>query len=69
MIEMQTRYGPIGALLEKLMLGPKLGKTVKSVQGEFKAYVEASVSLKRLPNRKPIVALRDSAAEGLVYSG
>ena len=43
MIEMQTRYGPIGTLIEKLMLGPKLGKTVKSVQREFKAYVEGIV--------------------------
>ena len=42
-VEMQTRYWPIGALIEKLMLGPKMGKTVKSVQREFKAYVEGSV--------------------------
>ena len=42
-VEMQTRYWPIGALIEKLMLGPRMGKTVKSVQREFKAYVEGSV--------------------------
>ena len=42
-IEMQTRYWPIGVLIEKLMLGPKMGKTVKGVQQEFKAYVEGSV--------------------------
>ena len=42
-IDMQTRYWPVGALIEKLMLGPKFGKTVEGVQGEFKAYVEESV--------------------------
>ena len=42
-IDMQTRYWPIGMLIEKLMLGPKMGKTVRGVQQEFKAYVEGSV--------------------------
>ena len=39
-IEMQTRYGPVGALMEKFMLGPKFGKALEGVQAEFKSYVE-----------------------------
>lgn len=42
-IDVHTRYWPVGALIEKLMLGPKFGKTVEGVQGEFKAFVEGSV--------------------------
>lgn len=40
-IDMKTRFWPIGALLEKVALGPQFSKTVKGVQSEFKAFVEA----------------------------
>ena len=39
-ITMETGFWPIGALMEKFMLGPQLNKTIKIVQSEFKAYVE-----------------------------
>ena len=42
-IDLHTRYWPVGTLIEKLMLGPKFGKTVEGVQREFKAFVEGSV--------------------------
>jgi uncharacterized membrane protein len=41
-IDLQTRYWPVGALIEKLMLGPKFGTTIEGVQAEFKAFVEAN---------------------------
>ncbi len=43
-IDMQTRFWPVGALMEKLMLGPKFGKAIEGVQAEFKAHVERSVA-------------------------
>lgn len=46
-INMQTRFWPIGALMEKLMLGPKFGKAIEGIQAEFKAYVEASVATEK----------------------
>ena len=39
-IKMETGFWPIGALIEKFMLGPQINKTIKIVQGEFKSYVE-----------------------------
>ena len=42
-IDVQTRFWPVVALMEKLMLGPKFGETVEGVQGEFKAFVEGSL--------------------------
>ncbi len=42
-IDVQTRFWPVGALMKKLMLGPKFGKTVEGVRGEFKAFVEGSL--------------------------
>ena len=39
-INMETGFWPIGALMEKFALGPKLGKTISIVQSEFKTYVE-----------------------------
>jgi len=47
-IEMQTRFWPVGALMEKLMLGPKFGKAIEGVQAEFKAYVEKSVATEEI---------------------
>jgi hypothetical protein len=42
-IDVQTRFWPGGALMEKLILGQKFGETVEGVQGEFKAFVEGSL--------------------------
>ena len=42
-INMQTRFWPIGALMEKFLLGPQFNKTLEVVQKEFKKYVESSV--------------------------
>ena len=39
-INMETGFWPMGALMEKFMLGPQIGKTIKIVQSEFKTYVE-----------------------------
>jgi hypothetical protein len=39
-IDMQTRFWPVGALMEKFLLGPKFGKTIEGVQAEFKTFVE-----------------------------
>ncbi len=39
-IDMETRVWPIGALMERLALGPQFLKTVKGVQKEFKAFAE-----------------------------
>ena len=47
-IDVQTRFWPVGALMEKLMLGPKFGKTIEGVQGEFKAFVEGSAVLEEV---------------------
>lgn len=41
-IDLKTRFWPVGALLEKLALGPQFAKTVRGVQGEFKSFVEAA---------------------------
>ncbi len=43
-IDMQTRFWPIGALMEKFLLGPQFKKTLEGVQAEFKTYVEASTA-------------------------
>ena len=39
-IVMETGFWPIGALMERFMLGPQLNKTITIVQSEFKAFVE-----------------------------
>lgn len=39
-INMQTTFWPLGALMERFMLGPQFGKTLDAVQQEFKRYVE-----------------------------
>ena len=39
-INMETGFWPIGALMEKFALFPKLNKAIKNVQLEFKAYAE-----------------------------
>ncbi len=39
-IVMETGFWPMGALMEKFMLGPQLNKTIAIVQSEFKAFVE-----------------------------
>jgi hypothetical protein len=36
----QTRYGFIGALMEKFLLGPNLGKSIEGLQAEFKKHAE-----------------------------
>jgi len=46
-IDMQTRFWPLGAVMEKLMLGPKFAKAIEGVQAEFKAYVESSLSTEK----------------------
>lgn len=38
-INMQTRFWPVGALMEKFLLGPQFSKAIEGVQLEFKAYV------------------------------
>ena len=47
-IDVQTRFWPVGALMERLVLGPKFGTTVEGVQGEFKAFVEGSAALEEV---------------------
>ena len=42
-IDLNTRFWPIGALLERFAFGPQFRKTIKGAQREFKAYVEGSV--------------------------
>ncbi|MFT4605128.1 MAG: putative membrane protein [Rhodothermales bacterium] len=39
-IVMKTGLWPVGALMEKFVLGPQLNKTIAIVQSEFKAFVE-----------------------------
>ncbi len=46
-IDVKTRFGPIGALLEKFALGPQFHKTVKGSQREFKTYVEGGLEAKK----------------------
>lgn len=41
-IDMKTRFWPLGAMMEKLALGPQFSKTVLGVQREFKDFVEAA---------------------------
>ena len=43
-IDMQTRFWPVGALMEKFKLGPQFDKAIEGVQAEFKAYVEGSTT-------------------------
>jgi hypothetical protein len=43
-IDMQTRFWPVGALMEKFLLGPNFTKAIEGVQAEFKAYVESSIA-------------------------
>ena len=42
-VDLETRFWPFGALMEKFALGPQFHKTIKGAQREFKAYVESSV--------------------------
>jgi hypothetical protein len=42
-IDVKTRFWPIGALLERFVLGPQFHKTVKGAQREFKTYIEGIV--------------------------
>ena len=39
-VSIQTRFWPIGSLMEKFLLKPNFGKVLRVVQGEFKSYVE-----------------------------
>jgi hypothetical protein len=39
-IDVQTRFWPVGALLERFALRPQFSKTVKGAQREFKTFVE-----------------------------
>ncbi|MHC4840238.1 MAG: SRPBCC family protein [Planctomycetota bacterium] len=45
-IDMKTGYWPMGALMEKFAMGPKLNKTIEIVQAEFKKFVEAAATTK-----------------------
>ena len=47
-IDMQTRFWPIGALMEKFLLGPQFGKTIEGVQAEFKSHVEQSATAREV---------------------
>ena len=47
-IDVKTRFWPIGALLERFVLGPQFHKTVKGAQREFKTYIEGIVE--KLPS-------------------
>ncbi len=47
-IDIQTGFWPIGALMEKFVLGPQFNKTVKGAQREFKAYAEGNVAKLRV---------------------
>jgi uncharacterized membrane protein len=42
-IDVKTRFWPIGALLERFVLGSQFHKTVKGSQRQFKTYVEGIV--------------------------
>jgi len=42
-VDLKTRFWPVGALMERFILGPQFHKTVKGAQKEFKAYVEGDV--------------------------
>lgn len=42
-VDLETRFWPFGALMEKFALGPQFHKTIKGAQREFKAYVESRV--------------------------
>ena len=50
-IDVKTRFWPIGALLERFVLGPQFHKTVKGAQREFKTYIEGIVE--KLPSVVP----------------
>lgn len=39
-ISIETRFGPVGKLMEVVMMKPQLGKTIEILQAEFKAHVE-----------------------------
>lgn len=41
-IDMETRYWFVGALMEKLALGPQFKKVISGVQQEFKDHVEGA---------------------------
>lgn len=43
-IDFETKFWPVGVLLEKYGLGPQFDKTIKGAQREFKAYVERDFS-------------------------
>jgi len=57
-IDLKTRFWPIGALMERFLLGPQFNKTIKGAQREFKAYVEGGLAeqVKAKPNRPQAVA-------------
>ena len=53
-IDLQTRFWPLGALMEKIALAPQFHKTIKGAQREFKAYVEGSAEVpKTAPAQHP----------------
>ena len=53
-IDLQTRFWPLGALMEKFALAPQFHKTIKGAQREFKAYVEGSAEVpKTAPTQHP----------------
>ena len=39
-ISFETRFGPLGKLMEVLMMKPKMGKAIDVIQSEFKTYAE-----------------------------
>ncbi len=41
-IDMKTKFWPLGALMEKFALGPQFSKAIVGVQREFKAFVETA---------------------------
>lgn len=43
-IDLETRYWPVGALMEKFILGPQFHKTIQGAQREFKTYVEGNAN-------------------------
>lgn len=44
-IEVQTRFWPVGALLERFALLPQFNKTIKGAQREFKTFVEGNAEV------------------------
>ena len=43
-INVKTRFWPLGALMERFILGPQFHKTIKGAQREFKTHVESNMA-------------------------